>query len=198
LCICALIPRLDTRTKLLLVIHRFEDRKPTNTGRLAAECLVQSRVIVRGKEGEPPCSLDLDPATQPVLLYPHEDAIALGEFVTSRPLTLIVPDGTWRQAWKLRHRVPQLAEVPCVSLPAGPASLYRLRAEPQEGGLSTIEAVARAMGILEGPEVQQAIERVFTALVERTLWSRGSVDAAQVSVGIPEGVMRHEPRSGVR
>lgn len=197
LCICALIPRLETRTRLLLFIHRFEDRKPTNTGRLAAECLAHSRVIVRGHTEERSCSLDLDPGTQPVLLFPREDAIPLAEFATStRPVTLIVPDGTWRQASKVRNRVPGLADVPCVSLPPGPPTLYRLRFEPHEGGLATIEAVARAMGILEGPAVQQAIESVFTALVERTLWARGLVDASQVSVGIPAGVMRHDPRSG--
>ena len=50
LCVCTLIPRLVTRTRLLLVIHRAEDRKPTNTGRLAAECLVNSEVVVRGHE----------------------------------------------------------------------------------------------------------------------------------------------------
>ncbi len=199
LCICALIPRLETRTGLLLFIHRYEDRKPTNTGRLAAECLVNSRVIVRGHTEERSCSLDPDPGTQPVLLFPSERAIPLSEFANSPlPVTLIVPDGTWRQASKVRNRVPGLADVPCVSLPKGPPTLYRLRSEPHAGGLATIEAVARAMGILEGPLVQQAIEQVFTALVERTLWSRGLVDANQVTAGIPEGVVRHDPRSGTR
>jgi len=199
LCICALIPRLQTRTSLLLIIHRYEDRKPTNTGRLATECLVNSRVIVRGHTEERSCSLDLGPETQPVLLFPREDAVPLTEFASSpRPVTLIVPDGNWRQASKMRNRVPGLSDVPCVSLPPGPPTQYRLRSEPHPGGLATIEAVARAMGVLEGPAVQQAIEHVFTALVERTLWARGLFATADVGVGIPDGVMRHDPRSGAR
>jgi YD repeat-containing protein len=39
------------------------------------------------------------------------------------------------------------------------------------------EAIARAMGILEGPLVREALERVFRAMVERTLWSRGAIAA---------------------
>jgi len=60
-------------------------------------------------------------------------------------------------------------------------------------GLATLEAIARAMGILEGPEVQAALERPFRAMVERTLWSRGSVAAEDVSGGIPTGTVRHDP-----
>ena len=183
----------------MLFIHREEVKKPTNTGRLAADCLVNSEVVVRGHAGQPSEPFVCDPARQPLLLFPREDAIPITEFVASaRPVTLIVPDGTWRQAAKVRMRVPGMSEVPCVSLPPGPPTLYRLRNETQDGGLATIEAVARAMGILEGQEVQAAIERVFLAMVERTLWTRGKVATEDVAAGIPEGVLRHDPLSGLR
>ena len=202
LCICALIPRLETRTRLVLVIHRYEDRKPTNTGRLAVECLVNSETLLRGHEDMPSAPVAWGEDAQPLLLFPHEDAVPLSDYAaSSRPVTLIVPDGTWRQASKVRKRVPGLADVPCVTLPLGPPSLYRLRAEAHETGLATVEAIARAMGIVEGPvvgpAVQAAIERVFLAMVERTLWSRGEVETVDVTGGIPEGAERHDPRSGV-
>ena len=76
--------------------------------------------------------------------------------------------------------------------------MYRLRSESHPAGLATIEAIARAMGILEGPHVQEALERVFRAMVERTLWVRGSLAAEEVTGGIPEGATRHDPRSGHR
>jgi hypothetical protein len=34
-------------------------------------------------------------------------------------------------------------------------------------------------------------------MVERTLWSRGQLAAAEVSAGIPAGALRHDPRSGL-
>lgn len=194
LCICALLPRLETRTRLVLLIHRIEDRKPTNTGRLAAECLPNSEVLVRGHASQPTKPFACDPASQPVLLFPLEGAIPLARFVRSdRPVTLVVPDGTWRQASKVRNRVAGLADVPCVSLPPGEPSIYRLRSEAHEGGLATIEAIARALGLLEGMEVQRALEAVFLAMVERTLWARGALETAGVSGGIPEEARRHGP-----
>jgi DTW domain-containing protein YfiP len=201
LCVCALIPspRLDTRTRVVLFIHRGEDRKSTNTGRLATECLANSEVFVRGHRAHPSEPFTRHGASQPVLLFPHEGARPLADFAakTAGPMTLVVPDGTWRQASKVRRRVPGVSELPCVWLPATATSMYRLRTESREAGLATLEAIARALGILEGLHVQHALERVFRAVVERTLWARGAVATEDVTGGIPDGAARHDPRSGL-
>jgi tRNA-uridine aminocarboxypropyltransferase len=199
LCVCALIPRLETRTRLVLVIHRFEERKPTNSGQLAALCLPNSEVCVRGVANEPAPRFICDPSTQPVLLYPHPSAVPLASFAgSSRPITLVVPDGTWRQASKVRQRMPGLADVPCVSLPPDVPTSYRLRSEFHAGRLATLEAIARALGILEGPSVRAALEELFRVMVERTLWLRGSVSADQVSGSIPERALVDDPRGRAR
>jgi DTW domain-containing protein YfiP len=196
LCLCALIPRLETRTRLLLIIHRFEDRKSTNTGRLGSECLVNSEVLVRGHRDQPTAPLSFGAETRPLLLFPHPDATPLDVLTRDeRAVTLIVPDGNWRQASRVRSRVPGLSDVPCVYLPEGAASSYRLRAESHSGGLATVEAIARAFGLLEAPEIQAAIESVFDAMVERTLWSRGAIASGDLRHGVPEGALRHLPRS---
>lgn len=198
LCICAQIPRIETRTRVVLVIHRIEDRKSTNTGRLALECLAHGSVVVRGHEGEPTATLDVEPGTEPLLLFPHEDAEPLTPRAPSdRPVTLVVPDGTWRQAFKVRARVPGLADVRTVTLPPGAPSRYRLRAEAHASALSTMEAIARALGILEGPRVQADLERVLDAMIDRTLWVKGDVADGDVTGGLPTGATRHDPRSGL-
>ena len=167
LCVCSFFEtKLETRTHLLLVIHRAEIRKPTNTGYLAAKCLANSSVLVRGNSENPTEALDFGD-TEPVLLYPHDGVQEL--VPTDRPVTLIVPDGNWRQAAKVRARVPGLKDVRCAILPPGPPSIYRLRSEAHAHGLATMEAIARAMGILEGPHIHDALTVVFRAMVERTL-----------------------------
>lgn len=194
LCLCALLPDLATRTRLVLVIHRYEDRKSTNTGRLATACLRNSEVVVRGGQDHVETAVVPPPGTRPVLLFPADDAVPLDQLPPGpEPITLIVPDGTWRQAQRVRSRVLGLDTVACATLPPGPPSTYRLRSEPRPGGLATMEAIARAFGILEGPAAQQALERVFTIMVERTLWTRGLVAAEAVTGGIPAGVTR-DPR----
>jgi DTW domain-containing protein len=193
LCICALVPRVETRTRLLLILHQLEDRKPTNTGRLAARCLVNSAVSTRG--GAPPATHWQ--GTQPVLLFPYEGSRPLEEWRDSPlPLTLVVPDGTWRQANKARRRVPGLSDLPCVSLPPAARSTYRLRHDKRPDRVSTIEAVMLALRILEGPSAAEPLERIFRIMVDRTLWSNGRIATGEVTGGIPAGVRSHDPRGG--
>lgn len=191
LCVCALVPTppLVTRTRLVLFLHRDEARKPTNTGQLAAACVASSEVIVRGHEGQPSAPFVAAPGTRPVLLFPDDDAVPLA--ASDEPVTLIVPDGTWRQAARVRARVPGLRDLPCAVLPPGPPSRYQLRSEPRPGGLATLEAIARAFALLGDVEASAAMERVFAAAVERTLWSRGAITTAQLEFGLPDGVELH-------
>ena len=184
-CVCALIPSLQTRTRLLLLIHRDEERKPTNTGRLGTLSLCNSELVLHG-ERDQPTVISWPEGSQPLLVFPHDEARPITEYARlDRPVTLIVPDGTWRQAAKMRTRLPALAGVPTVSLPEGAETRYRLRAERREGGLATIEAIARAFGVLEGEAVEQALLELFQIMVERTLWVRGQLAAAEVRGGIP-------------
>ncbi|HEX6839184.1 MAG TPA: tRNA-uridine aminocarboxypropyltransferase [Polyangia bacterium] len=174
LCLCASLPRLDTRTRLCLVIHRDELHKPTNSGLLAVASLRNSELCVRGVHGGDAASLALDATTQPLLLFPHADARPLADWARCpRPITLVVPDGTWRQAARVRGRVAGLAEVPCVTLPPEPTPPSRLRAQPDDARLPTLLAIARALGVLEDAATRAALEQLFAALVDRTLRLRG-------------------------
>ena len=196
LCLCQELPRLSTASKLCLVIHRDELRKPTNTGRLATRCLGESRLLVHGEIGMRAGSpIAPQENLQPLLLYPGSEAEPLAaKHRDAGPVLLVVPDGTWRQAAKMSRRIEWMAELPRVGLPEGELTAYRLRSEPKEGGLATMEAIARAFGILEGPAVQEELESIFRKMVDRTLYSRGLISRDQVFGGVPEGTMRHEPR----
>jgi DTW domain-containing protein YfiP len=54
-----------------------------------------------------------------------------------------------------------------VKLPAGMPSRYGLRRAPREGTLSTLEAVARALGLLEGAAIERQMMAAFDKWVER-------------------------------
>lgn len=62
--------------------------------------------------------------TYPLVLFPSDDAVPIEEVETDLPVTLIVPDGSWRQADKLQRRVPELDDSPTTVAEdlAGPAS----------------------------------------------------------------------------
>lgn len=189
LCICAEIPKLVTRSRLVLLIHYREARKPTNTGQLAARCLVGSRVEIVGDRDRPIRQPLAPPGAPTVLLYPSNDAVPIAQLATSGA-TVIVPDGSWRQAAKMGRRVPGLEGLPHVTLDDPRTSEYQLRSEPREDGLATLEAIARAWRVLEGEAVEAALLGVFRVMVSRTLWLRGAVRDADVVGGLPPGAHR--------
>lgn len=197
LCLCAQVPRLVTRTRVTVLVHHREARKPSNTGQLAARCLVRGAVERVGQSGRlitPPALGD----EQPLLLFPDADAEPIEAYAASAlPIALFVPDGSWPQARAMRRRGPALASMPCVRLPATAPSEYRLREEPWPGGLATLEAIARALRILEGPQgpaLEAALQQIFRVMVERTLWFRGQLVSEQVTGGLPEAALLADPR----
>lgn len=179
-------------------MHRDEARKPTNTGRLAARCLLGSEVLIHGEIAErvqAPWLIDQNASISGgLLLYPCDEAEPLSqEHLKNGPVRLVVPDGTWRQAAKMTKRIPWIADLPRVSLPPGAETTYRLRAEPKNGGLATMEAITRAFAILEGAAVEAQLSDIFRRMVDRTLYSRGKIRREEVYGGVPEGVERHKP-----
>ena len=198
LCICDLVPSLATRTRLALLVHHREVTKPTNTGQLAARCLERSVVTVIGERDHVAVCPPVEPHEQAVLLYPADDAVPISRYAAGdRPVVLFVPDGSWRQAYKMRRRVPGLAAVPCVVLPEQQLTSYRLRHETHEAGLATLEAIAGALRILEGdagPAIASALLAVFRVMVDRTLWLRGQLGDDEVTGGLPAAAREQNPR----
>ncbi|MBI5363240.1 MAG: DTW domain-containing protein [Planctomycetes bacterium] len=187
LCVCRLIAPLALATRVLVLRHRKEVHKPTNTGRLAALCLSNAELRTFGGRDE---RFDdrgfFDPARRVLLLYPRADARELArDALDPRPVTLIVPDADWRRAQKLAQREPALAGVTPVRLEDGPPSAFRLRKHTDARYLSTFESVARALGVLEGEPVRAELERVFQVFVDRALYQRGQLAAELVTGGVP-------------
>lgn len=170
-CLCALIPRLDNRTRVLLLQHPSEVGHALNTARLAMLGLTNAELMV----GEDFSDLDLS-AWDAWLLFPGESAVALAELAArpvDKPRLLVVPDGTWRKARKLLHLNPNLALLPRVVLPEGLTSRYRLRKAPAEGALSTIEAVVQALDALDAPRSHVDLLRPFDALIDGQIAAMG-------------------------
>ncbi|HEK1010758.1 TPA: DTW domain-containing protein [Pseudomonas putida] len=173
-CLCALIPSLDSRTRVVLLQHPSESTHALNTARLAALGLVNAELRV-GEVFEDLGELLNRPGYRPVLLFPGEVAQVLTAYgdVDDTPLLLIVPDGTWRKARKLLYLNPLLDALPRVTLAQVTPSRYRLRKAPEPGALSTLEAVVQALNVLEQPACFDALLRPFEALIEGQIRAMG-------------------------
>ena len=172
-CLCPLIPRLDSRTRVLLLQHPSEVNHALNTARLAALGLVNAQLVV-GEVFENLQGLLNPPGYQARLLFPAEDAQPLQAYTPSdEPLLLVVPDGTWRKARKLLHLNPLLAALPRVTLAEGAVSRYRLRKAPGPGALSTVEAIVQALQVLEAPTSFEPLLKPFEALIDGQIAAMG-------------------------
>ena len=173
-CICALIPRLELKTRLSLIIHAKELKRTTNTGRLAIHALVNSAMHVRGEPGGPTdFSHLLAPEYESYVLFPSDDALELESLKPTRPIQLIVADGNWRQAAKVNQRQPELGHLPRVKISQENLATQHLRKEHFAEGLSTLEAIAIAFGVVEGESVGKALHAVYRAKLKATLEGRG-------------------------
>ena len=175
-CLCALIPQLDSRTRVLLLQHPSEVSHALNTARLAALGLTNAELRV-GEVFEGLDALLNPPGYQARLLFVGDDAQLIqadDKAGDSLPMLLVVPDGTWRKARKLLHLNPLLARLPRVTLPDGAVSRYRLRKAPGPGALSTLEAIDQALDILEAPRSFAPLLRPFEALIEGQIEAMGA------------------------
>ena len=167
ICVCRVLPSVSARTEVVLIRHITEQLMTSNTGRFAALALPNARILEYGG-GEP---FDPTPLTAPntALLYCSGPPRPLS-FVPER---LIVLDGSFRQARRMYKRVPELRDLPELALPAPKVRPTRLRQPPQPEGMSTIEAIAAALSLLEGPELAAPLWALHAELVRRADRLRG-------------------------
>jgi DTW domain-containing protein len=161
-CLCAEVPTVATRTRIVIVRHHLERFRSSNSGRLAHLALPNSEIVEHGGSGGPARLSALDGAW---LLFPE------GEPMTAAPARpprqLVVLDATWSQARRMYRKIDALRGLPILRLPDQPMPEARLRDSPGPGRVSTIEAIARALRLLEGDEVAAPLEALFTVAVRR-------------------------------
>ncbi|HEX9145366.1 MAG TPA: tRNA-uridine aminocarboxypropyltransferase [Candidatus Binatia bacterium] len=177
LCLCDTIPRIELDTRICLVIHHRELRRSSNTGLLALRALVNSEMRIRGETKD---TLDLSDLVtsryRTFLFYPSDNAVELDKELVAqdpRPIQLIVPDGTWRQARKVHYRHPELENVQRVRISTPNSSIFQLRAQHKPGRMATLQAIAQGLGVIEGDLVEAQLIKLYHAKVERTLIGRG-------------------------
>ena len=158
-------------------MHFREIRKQTSTAVLALNSLANSELRLHGKLNQVLNLDDLnDPDRRLLVLYPDPNAATLSPAFLNRedrPVSLLVPDGTWRQVARMRRRILGLPYAETVRLPPGPPGEWTIRKTTDPNKLSTYEAIARAYGIIESPQVQIQLETVFRLMVKRIRHTRG-------------------------
>lgn len=159
-CFCQQIPSIDNQTQILILQHVKERFHAFNTARIVRKALQNCQLIVDQTARLANAALPFRPSTG--ILYPGNDAVLLRDLQPDqRPAQLVVLDGTWHHAKTFMKQIPALQSLPRYRLQPARPSNYRIRREPSESALSTLEATVAALQELE-PQTQD-LEQLLSA-----------------------------------
>jgi DTW domain-containing protein YfiP len=174
-CLCELIEPVANRTHVTVLQHPRERFHAIGTARIAQLGLERSQIVVprdcftRSLEQRFECG----PRTG--VLFPGPGAQMLeGLDPDDRPEALVVLDGTWSQARVLHKANAWLHGLPHYSLTPLAPTRYRIRKAPRPEYISTLEAIVRALEVLE-PETAglEKLLAVFDTMIDRQLAHQG-------------------------
>ena len=161
-CLCAQLPTVPTRTRVVVLQHPHERTHPFGTARLVRLCLPTASVHVpcAGYTGTLEQRVELPPDA--VVLFPSDDAPLLEDLLQpAPPSTLVAIDGTWAHAKRLWRENGWLRQFRHARLQPSEPSRYRIRKEPRADYVSTLEAIVGALRLLE-PDTQ-GLDALLTA-----------------------------------
>ncbi|MDQ9090924.1 tRNA-uridine aminocarboxypropyltransferase [Pseudoalteromonas haloplanktis] len=153
-CLCEDLSVLDNKLKIIILQDPNEIKVSKNTARLLTLCLSQCELII-GETQADFSLLETLPVASTALLYPDQDAVLLDDAgIATKTFAeqlshLIVLDGTWKKAFKIMQLTPSLNNFKKVSFATIPKNRYRIRKAPRADSLSTLEAVAHSLMLIE-------------------------------------------------
>lgn len=184
LCACALFPKVKIETPIVIVQHLRERSKPTNTARLLTAMVPSARMVHFPFIDR---SFDETPFDRPVAfstLFPRDDATLVEPGLANaagQRRGFAVLDGTWHQCSRMSRRVPRVRDFPCVMLPPDlPPSIWKVRTQHLDRGMSTFEAIVHLLAITEGPESVTPLQRTFEIVTARALFMKGILKSPDV------------------
>lgn len=198
-CICHRIPDSQCSCDFLILMHHDELLKPTNSGRLITDVFPNNYAAFVWSRTEPCTNLISylnDPDRQCLLLFPPKDddprpRISREDFVAKnsvynpkqgKKITLILLDGTWKQARKMYLKSEYLCNIPSLLLKPAPS----LQADERSYGLrkahatelsSTCEAAALALDTIGETQAGKDLLNYFRIFNESYLAMRDNLSA---------------------
>ncbi len=169
-CWCGAVTQVPSQTRVVFIQHPREAKVPISTCRMAHLSLPNSELHVGlSAVGNPSLEALCAKPGGVAVLFPSESATDV-EVLAEPPEVLVVVDGTWSNAKKVVEKCPLLSKLPRLKFFPDQPGNYRIRKEPEEHCLATIEATAFVLEKLEkAPSRFTPILTAFDAMVEKQL-----------------------------
>lgn len=173
-CICMYFPstHLEIKTTIHILQHpREHNLRQLTTVPLLLECIPKDRCFVycgkRFPEYKHSKLWEICTRANTICLYPSSDALDICDFIShsvvrtgvstsdislDNNIHMVVLDGTWNQAKQMYFNNKFLHHLTKIRLTGEWKSHYVIRTQPSNESLSTLEAIAIAIGQLEGKQ----------------------------------------------
>lgn len=190
-CICEWRKARNSELQFILIMHRDEVYKPTNTGRLIADVFPDQCQAFLWNRTQPSAALLAllnDENRRCQLVFPASENNT--RRVDSQPKvrveagdpinTVVLLDGTWKQARKMYSQAKWMKHLPLLDLSdtlnESPHNWgnYRVRQACEEGQLATAEAAALALASNAETTASEHLKHYFTVFNEHYVATRGN------------------------
>ncbi|MFV0548707.1 MAG: tRNA-uridine aminocarboxypropyltransferase [Limnobaculum xujianqingii] len=175
-CLCHSFSATLAESTFCLLMYDTEPLKPSNTGRLIADILPDTKAFLWSRTNIDPQLLALlsNPDYQPYVIFPSSYATS-DRIVTrvekqsnKRPLFIIL-DGTWTEARKMFRKSPYLDHFPVLSIDNDQNSDYQLREASRKEQLCTAEVAIQILSQVGDQRASEGLERYFADFRQRYL-----------------------------
>lgn len=129
-CLCNIIAPFTAHFNTIILQHPNERRKYYSTVKLLSKAIRNLRILRGIDFNDEPLLQDRLPQ-KTYLLYPRSDSIDCSELSLDTDSTVIILDGTWREASKIIFKNKFLKKLPCLSFKNEIVSNYRIRKQPK-------------------------------------------------------------------
>lgn len=178
-CMCGHITPVETKTKFVILMHPKEFKKTKNgTGHLTHLSLPNSEIhiAIDFSDNTRINALINDPKNDCYILYPGKESISLNHRSINqeeKSTIIFIIDSTWACSKKMLRLSTNLHALPRISFDHAKLSRFRIKQQPKEYCLSTIESTHCVLELLNehGDEMideskLSAFLRPFDTMVE--------------------------------
>lgn len=158
-CYCEFLKPFDPKAKFVILIHPIEWKRKIASGRMS-HLMLQNSEFIKGEDysqDDKVNSIISNKNNQCFVIYPSINSVNISNlnstekeniFEKNKTKVFFMIDGTWHTAQKTMHVSKNLNSLPTLSFIPPTQSNFRVRKQPKENFLSTIEAIHYTIELL--------------------------------------------------
>jgi len=148
-CFCHCLKNIHNLWPVWVLQEVAEKKHAIGTAKIAALCLNNINMIdVKAAPSDAEFISNINKQI-PILVYPGENSLDLNQLKSETPRPLLLLDGSWRKTRKMFYDIPQLNNLPRLSINPDTVSRYRIRKAPDASAISTLEAITHVLSVLD-------------------------------------------------